>query len=282
MQPSGPNAEQITYWNEQAAPLWLAENARLDAMLAPRGLAALERARPAAGERVLDVGCGVGQTSLQLAARVGPKGSVLGADISAPMLARARERASAEKLANLRFENADAQTFSFTPNGVDLVFSRFGVMFVADPAAAFANIARALRPGGRLAFVCWQALGQNPWMSNSIAAIAKHVSLPAPPAPDAPGPFSFADAARVRGILERAGFRAVSHEPLLGEIVLGRTVDEALDFALQVGPAGSALREATPAQRAAASASIREALAAYATPDGVRMKYAAWIVTAER
>ena len=282
MQPSGPNAEQITYWNEQAAPLWLAENARLDAMLAPFGLAVMERARPAAGERVLDVGCGVGQTSLQLAARVGPKGSVIGADISAPMLARARERAARDALANVRFENADAQTFSFTPNGVDLVFSRFGVMFFADPGAAFANLARALRPGGRLAFVCWQTLAQNPWMANSIAAIAKHVSLPAPPAPDAPGPFAFADAARVRGILERAGFRSVSHEPLSGEIALGRTVDEALDFALQIGPAGSALREATPAQRAAASASIREALAAYATPDGVRMKYAAWIVTAER
>ncbi len=282
MQPSGPNAEQITYWNEQAAPLWLAENARLDAMLAPFGLAVMERARPAAGERVLDVGCGVGQTSLQLATRVGPKGTVLGADISAPMLARARERAARDALANVRFENADAQTFSFTPNGVDLVFSRFGVMFFADPGAAFANLARALRPGGRLAFVCWQALAQNPWLANSVAAIAKHVSLPAPPAPDAPGPFSFADAARVRGILVRAGFRSVSHEPLTGEMALGKTVDEALDFALQVGPAGSALREATPAQRAAASASIREALAAYATPDGVRMKYAAWIVTAER
>ena len=282
MQATGPNAEQIKYWNEQAGPKWIAENARLDAMLAPLGLAALERARPSAAERVLDVGCGVGQTSLQLAARVGPTGSVLGVDISAPMLARARERASAEKLANVRFETADAQTFAFTPESVDLVFSRFGVMFFADPEAAFANLARALAPGGRLAFVCWQALAQNPWMRDALVALAKHVQLAAPAPPDAPGPFAFADAARVRGILERAGFRGVAHQPLVGEISLGRTIDEALDFVTEIGPAGSALREASEPQRAAASAAIRETLAAHATPAGVRMSYAAWIVTAGR
>ena len=112
MEATGPNAEQIEYWNQKAAPTWVNQNERLDAMLAPFGLAVMERARPAAGERVLDVGCGVGQTSLQLAARVGASGSVLGVDISTPMLARASERARAEKLANLRFENADAQTFA--------------------------------------------------------------------------------------------------------------------------------------------------------------------------
>jgi len=282
MEAKGPNAEQIEYWNEKAAPTWLAQNARLDEMLAPLGIAAMDRAKPKTGDRVLDVGCGVGQTSLQLAARVGPTGSVLGVDISAPMLARAKERARAENLANLRFENADAQTFAFTPGGVDLVFSRFGVMFFADPAAAFANIARALRPGGRLAFVCWQAMAQNPWMREAVAALAKHVTLPAPPAPDAPGPFAFADAARVRGILEKAGFRGVAHEPLTGEIFLGKNVDEALAFSTEVGPAGSALREATPSQREAATAAIREMLASRLTPTGVRMAFAAWIVTAER
>ncbi len=282
MQASGPNAEQIEYWNQQAGPKWIAENARLDAMLAPIGLAAMDRAQPGAGERVLDIGCGVGQSSLQLAARVGPKGTVLGVDISAPMLARARERARAEALTNVTFENADAQTHALTPESVDLVFSRFGVMFFTDPDAAFANLHRALRPGGRLVFVCWQGLAQNPWMRESIAALAKHVPLPAPPPPDSPGPFSFADAARVSGILGRAGFRGVAHEPLVGEIALGRTIDEALDFAVEIGPAGAALRDATPAQRQAASAAIRETLAAHAKPDGVRMDYAAWIVRAER
>jgi SAM-dependent methyltransferase len=282
MEAKGPNAEQIEYWNQKAAPTWITQNARLDEMLAPFGLAVMERARVRAGERVLDVGCGVGQTSLQLAARVGPTGSVLGVDISAPMLERARERARAEKLANVRFENADAQTFAFTPGGVDLVFSRFGVMFFADPAAAFANIARALRSGGRLAFVCWQAMGQNPWMRDAIVALAKHVAMPPPPAPEAPGPFAFADAARVRGILERAGFRNVAHEPLTGENFLGKTIDEALAFVSEVGPAGTALRDATPAQREAATGAIREMLAGHLTPAGIRMAYASWIVTAER
>jgi ubiquinone/menaquinone biosynthesis C-methylase UbiE len=207
---------------------------------------------------------------------------VLGIDISAPMLARARERARAEKLANVVFENADAQTYAFTPDSVDLVFSRFGVMFFADPVAAFANLARALRPGGRLAFVCWQAFAQNPWMRDAVAAIAKHVPLAAPAAPDAPGPFAFADAARVRAILARAGFRAAAQEPLVGEITLGQTIAEALAFMTEIGPAGNALRDATESQRAAASAAIRETLAAHLTASGVRMAFAAWIISAER
>ncbi|MGH2901255.1 MAG: methyltransferase domain-containing protein, partial [Solirubrobacteraceae bacterium] len=169
-----------------------------------------------------------------------------------------------------------------TPNSVDLVFSRFGVMFFAEPAAAFANIARASRPGGRLAFVCWQAMVQNPWMREAIMALAKHITMPPPPAPDAPGPFAFADAARVRGILEQAGFRNVAHEPFTGENFLGQTVDEALAFLSEVGPAGTALRDATPAQREAATAAIREMLAGHLKPSGIRMAYAAWIVTAER
>jgi SAM-dependent methyltransferase len=282
MEASGPNAQQIEYWNEQAGPKWIAENARLDAMLAPLGLAGLERAQPRSGERVLDIGCGVGQTSLQLAARVGPTGSVLGVDISAPMLARARERAAQEKLPHLRFEIADAQTFPLTPESVDLVFSRFGVMFFADPEAAFVNIGRAVRPGGRMTFVCWQALGLNPWMRDMVAAIAKHVQLPAPPAPDAPGPFAFADAARVRGILERAGFRNVKHEPVTGELSLGGTLDEALSFAIEIGPAGTALRDAPESQRPPAIAAVRDALSQYVTPTGVRMGYATWIVSADR
>ena len=153
---------------------------------------------------------------------------------------------------------------------------------VSELFAAFANLARALRPGGRLTFVCWQALAQNPWMRDAIVAIAKHVTLPAPAAPDAPGPFAFADAARVRAILERAGFKGVAHEPLVGEIFLGQTIDLAQDFVMQIGPAGNALRDATESQREAAAASIRETIASHQTAAGIRMAYAAWIVTAER
>jgi len=234
------------------------------------------------GERVLDVGCGVGQTTLELAERVGPSGSVLGIDISTPMLARARERARAAGLANVRFENADAQTHAFTPESVDLVYSRFGVMFFADPTAAFANLLRALRPGGRLAFVCWQAMTENAWMRESLAAVLKHVAPPPPADPHAPGPFAFADAARVRGILERAGFRAVRHEAVPGQLSLGASLDEAVSFAVEIGPASRLLKEAPEAARAAAVAELRKALEAHVTPKGVDLGYATWIVTAER
>jgi SAM-dependent methyltransferase len=282
MDPSGPNAEQIEYWNKQAGPKWVAEGARMDVLLAPLGAAAIDRAAPRAGERVIDVGCGMGQTSAQLAARVGPQGSVLGVDISTPMLERARERARTEGAANARFENADAQTHAFPAGGADLVFSRFGVMFFADPVAAFTNLARALRPGGRIVFVCWQSLAQNPWMREPLGALAKHLTLPPPGAPDAPGPFAFADAARVRGILERAGFSNVAVEAKTGELSLGRDVDEALHFATQVGPAGALLRDAPERVRAAAVAEIRELLASRVTPSGVAMTYAVWIATGQR
>jgi SAM-dependent methyltransferase len=198
------------------------------------------------------------------------------------MLARARERARAAGLAHVRFENADAQTHAFTPGSVDLVYSRFGVMFFADPTAAFANLLRALRPGGRLAFVCWQAMTENPWMRESLAAVLKHVAPPAPAPPDAPGPFAFADAARVRGILESAGFRAVRHEAALGTLSLGASLDEALGFAVEIGPASRLLKDAPEAQRAAAVAELRKALETHLTPKGVELGYATWIVTAQR
>jgi SAM-dependent methyltransferase len=282
MEPTGPNSEQIEYWNKQAGPVWVSNATAMDELLAPIGLAAIERAAPRAGERVIDVGCGNGQTSLQLAERVTPTGAVLGVDISTPMLERARERARAAGASQVRFENADAQTHSFTPGGFDLVFSRFGVMFFVDPVAAFANLARALRPGGRVTFVCWQAPAQNPWLRDPMLAIAKHVTMPPPAAPDAPGPFAFADAARVRGILERAGFSDVALEARTGEITLGKTVDEALQFSLQVGPVGAVLRDAPESARAAAGAAIRELLASRATPNGVALPYAVWIATGKR
>jgi SAM-dependent methyltransferase len=281
---AGPNAEQIRYWNETLGPRWVELEATLDAQIAPLGLAAIERAQVGAGERVVDVGCGCGQTSLQLAERVGPGGSVLGIDVSAAMLERARERASGR--ANVRFAHADAQAHRFDP-GFDLVFSRFGVMFFADPVAAFANLAGALRPRGRLAFVCWQSLERNPWLLLPLRAVAGIVPLPPPPAPGAPGPFSFADPERVRRVLAAAGFAGVRLEAEEGELAIGAGGDlgRAVEISLQMGPVAVALREAGEAGRAArgrAAAAIRAALAPLETPSGVRAGYAAWIATARR
>lgn len=277
----GPNAEQIRYWNEISGPKWVALNEFLDAQIHPLGAHAIDRARLAPGETVLDVGCGCGATSLELARRVGAGGSVTGLDISAPMLQRARERAHEAGLAQVTFENADAQTHPFAP-AFDLIFSRFGVMFFAQPAEAFANLRRALRPGGRLSFVCWQALPENPWMFVPFLAAAPHLSLPPPPAPDAPGPFAFADPERVRSILADAGFVSIALEDLHTTLTIGagESLDRIVDAMLQLGPTGSALRQSAPEIWPRVQTAVREALQAHYTEEGLQMSAAAWVVTA--
>jgi SAM-dependent methyltransferase len=234
----------------------------------------------ALGERVVDVGCGCGATTLELARAVGPEGAVLGLDVSEPMLARARERAVG--LAQVRFQCVDASTFALGGDAT-LLYSRFGVMFFDEPHAAFANLRRALAPGGRLAFVCWRRLEENGWMSVPFAAVKKTLpsSVPAPP-PEAPGPLAFADPARVRRILEGAGFRDVGLAPFEHEMPLGdgRGLDAAAADAASMGPASRLLADASEEARARGVAAIREALIPYATGDDIRVSAATWIVTA--
>jgi SAM-dependent methyltransferase len=284
MEAAGPSAEQITYWNDTAGPKWVALEEMLDTQIRPLGEAVMDRLGIGPGECVLDLGCGTGEASLELARRVGPSGQVLGVDISAPMLARARERARAAGRGHVAFVEADAQTHRFEPATMDVCFSRFGVMFFADPVAAFANLSIALRPGGRLGFVCWQALPDNPWVAVPLMAAARHVTLPVPASPDAPGPFAFADAARVRDILARAGLGGVEIADHRATLTVGGSggLDQAVDFLLQIGPSGAALRGADPALRTTVAAAMRDALASYHTPQGVRLAGAAWIVTARR
>jgi SAM-dependent methyltransferase len=229
---SGPNAEQIEYWNSVQAQKWVASQDRLDALIESLGTLAIERSGVAVGERAIDVGCGCGATTLALARRVGPRGFVLGIDISSPMLARARERARAEGFANVEFANADAQTHAFAEDAFDAACSRFGVMFFADPTRAFANLRRALRAGGTVAFVCWRPMPENPWMVVPFAAIASFITPPPPPPPGAPGPFSFGDRERVREILSAAGFDRIEIAPYDTELALGRDVDDAVEFTL--------------------------------------------------
>lgn len=282
---AGPNAEQVAYWNETAGPKWVALHESIDAHIRPLGLAAIDRAAVVAGEQVIDVGCGCGATSLELARRVAPDGTVTGIDISAVMLERARRAASETGIANARFENADAQTHAFSPAAFDVLFSRFGVMFFIDPVAAFTNLHRALRPGGRIAFVCWQSLPQNPWMFVPVMAAAQHIALPPPPAPGAPGPFAFADADHVRRILTDAGFADVDLESVETTLNVGggTDLDAVVDFLLQMGPAAAALRDAAPTQRPTVATAVRESLVPYYEEgQGVRMAAAAWIVTARR
>ena len=284
MDASGPNAEQITYWNEQTGQKWVAVQARLDAMIAPFGDAAMAALGPRPGKRLIDVGCGCGTTTLALAERVTPSGSVLGVDVSEPMLARAREVAAARGVDHVRFVAADAQVHAFPEGGSDGVFSRFGVMFFADPTAAFANLSRALVPGGRVAFACWQALFDNAWIRVPMMALGAIMPLPPPPPPDAPGPGAFADRERVTGILERAGLRDVHFESFTPDVVLSGDggIDEAVRFALEIGPTSRAIADAPPDLKVKAAAALAEAFAPHASARGVVLPSAAWIVTARR
>jgi SAM-dependent methyltransferase len=278
----GPNADQIRYWNEQAGPKWVALQELLDLQLASLGARAIERAAIVHGESIVDLGCGCGTTSIELARRTGETGNVLGVDISAPMLDLARKRAREAGVGNVRFELADAQTHQFSCASRDVAFSRFGVMFFTDPVAAFANIRRALKTGGRLAFVCWQSLGQNPWMALPLAAVAQHVALPPPAGPDAPGPFAFADRERVTGILKAAGFSEIAFEAVEEPLTIGGTpdLDAAVDFLLTMGPTQALLAQVDEVVRTKVVQAVRASVAPHHGPAGVRLPAAAWVVRA--
>jgi SAM-dependent methyltransferase len=255
---------------------WAEIRDALELQLAPLGRRALAALAPSPGERVLDIGCGGGTTALELARSVAPDGSVVGVDVSAAVLACA-ERAAAGQ-ARLQFIRADAQTFPFEPATFDAAFSRFGVMFFTDPVAAFTNMRRSLRPAGRLAFVCWRGLEENPLDILPLRAASAH--LPPQPAhdPAAPGPFAFADPDRVRDILGRAGFAEIeitAHDEQVGS----GDLDTMLAVCSRVGALGKILRE-NPALRAAALPAVRTALAAHDGPGGVKLNAAIWVVTA--
>lgn len=280
---SRPNAQQFEHWNTTTGPKWVRLQAMFDEELAPLGEAAMERANVASGERVLDTGCGCGTATLELARRVGPSGAVMGLDISEPMLARAEESANEAKIENVRFQRADAQTYVFTEEPFDLLFSRFGVMFFDDPRAAFANLLGALRPGGRMTFVCWRRLEDNQWASVMLDAVAQHVDVE-PPKLGVPGPFAFGDGDWLESLLESAGFSTVTLEAFDETVTVGGqgTLDEIAQNLTHFGFIGGAIRRAAVEDRSEIVASLKEAVTPFATSRGVRMGSGTWIVTARR
>ncbi|MCG8554201.1 MAG: class I SAM-dependent methyltransferase [Proteobacteria bacterium] len=277
--PMSGNQEQIEYWNGITAERWVQNQELIDQAIQPFGDAALERLELRPGQHVLDVGCGSGTCSVRLAARVGPDGSVLGMDISAPMLEHARNRAQTVK--NLSFTEADASEHSFTPN-YDAAYSRFGVMFFADPTAAFANLRTALKPSARLAFVCWREAEHNPWCLTPMAAVVKLLPEPPPePEPDAPGPFALADRARLDDVLRSAGFDRVLIEALDLDVRLSETgLEGAVDFAMRVGPPAGLLAEAPEDVVSRARVEIERALEPFVHDQSVALPGAAWVVSA--
>lgn len=277
-------AEQRQYWNRVAGPRRVQNhefierrNRAVDALL-------LARAAPAAGESVLEVGFGTGVTLFALAAAVGPRGRVVGIDISEPMLSFAHRRVSESGLQNVSLVLADAQTYGFEPASFDLAISRFGVMFFADPVAAFANLCAAIKPGGRLAFACWAAMKENRhWLVPYGIALSR-LGPPAQEPPGAPGPMSLADPARTRRILASAGFAEIDIRRESIEIE-GGTPEEEAEHTFQMGPTARLIEEKKPAQSVveALRQEIREAYAAQAAPDGrVRLSGTILFVTAHR
>lgn len=271
------NAAQIEYWNTSAGETWARFQEALDRQVEPLGLAAMDVLCPAEGEHIVDIGCGCGQTSLALAARVRPSGSVVGVDISQPMLDVAFRRPRTADL-QVTFRKLDAQTGDLGDDLFDAAFSRFGVMFFSDPVAAFANIRASLKPGGRLAFVCWRALNENPWMQAPLQAALPLLPPLAPPDPAAPGPFAFADPSRVRSILADSGYGSVTINPFDADIG-GEDLDQTLKLALRIGPLGRALRE-HPEFVGNVTDAVRDVLSEYLTSNGVRMPAAVWIALA--
>jgi SAM-dependent methyltransferase len=269
-------ADQAAFWNGPGGRMWLASYERIQKSIEGFSAAALAAAAAKPDEQVLDVGCGTGTTTGKLAAAVGSQGHVLGVDISEPLI----EAARAQKLANATFAVADATTYPFGPETLDLVFSRFGVMFFADPVMAFKNLQRALKPTGRLVFVCWRTPQENPWGLVPMRAAAPHLPPFERPGPEDPGQYAFGDRARVERILKAAGFGTPTFRPLDQPNLMGRDIPDVLENLGKFGPLARLFAEAAPEQVTKAKAAIAEALAPHATADGVRLAAACWLVSA--
>ena len=273
------NADQIDYWNGKVGETWVLMQERMDAALTPVTAALLAAADPQPGETVLDIGCGAGETTLAVDAVVGEGGHAIGLDISEPLLARARERADALQ-SEAEFIAADASAWA-EEQGFDLILSRFGVMFFADPQAAFSHLHGLAAPGGRLVFACWQPPQRNLWATLPLKALA-HMLPEQPPAdPLAPGPFAFDDAARVATILETAGWRDVTCHSLPFAMQVGSGDDpvaDAVGFNLKMGPAARIVRDADIGD--AARPVLAQALVPYLADGVVALPGAAWLVTA--
>ena len=261
------NTAQFESWNGESGTRWVARADERDLVLAPVAEALLAAADPSPGQRVLDVGCGCGATTLAAAARVGRTGSVTGLDLSGPMLEVARGRAHSSEATNATFTQGDAQSHAFDEASFDLVISRFGTMFYAEPVTAFTNFRSALRPGGRLTIATWQPLTDNDWLMVPAAALLDHTTAPAA-STEGPGMFAQSDPDVVHATLGAAGFAEIRVEAVEVTFTLGPTLDAAVDYLADTGP-GRLLLDTIPegGAREAALSDVRASLVDH-TRDG--------------
>jgi SAM-dependent methyltransferase len=281
-QPQAFNEYQRERWNGIDGEYWTSNQDRLDRTLAPVTGPLLEFAAPRVGSTVIDAGCGCGATTIELTRAVGAAGRVVGIDLSEPMLAVAAERL--RQFPNTTCLLGDAAELPLRDLGADLIVSRFGVMFFGDPVAAFANLRTGLAAGGRLRFACWRPIQENPWLQIPLHAVYEHVPRLPKPDQEEPGPFSFADTARVKRILTAAGFTepAFSRLDIQMDIAAGGTLEDAVIQSSAMGPTKKALTDQPDDVLKAALESIRRALAPYASASGVKLPGAVWLVAADR
>src|SRR6266404_4204314 len=275
------NSEQIAEWNGALGERWVAMRQEIDRLVVPFGNAALEAAAPQPGEQAIDIGCGCGDTAIEIARMVGASGAVLGIDVSGPMLAVARSRGALANCAHLTFRDGDASEAAL-PSNTDLLFSRFGVMFFSQPTLAFSHLRKSLRAGGRCVFVCWRAPRDNAWAMTPLSAARTAMGVtPTPADPHAPGPFAFADDERLRAILSGAGFGAIDVQRFDAALSLGATPRSAAEGAVQIGPVSRLVRELGAEHLPVILDAVERALALLAAPDGhVRLNGSTWIVSA--
>jgi SAM-dependent methyltransferase len=276
------NVDQARAWSGPEGAHWAAHADRFDAVTAAHHRHLLATAAIAEGEVVLDIGCGSGQTTLDAAIAATPRGHVLGVDLSDPMLAVAAQRAHRRGLAHAEFAHADAQVHPFPWATYDVVLSRFGISFCGDPGAALANVALALRPGGRLAVVSWTALERNPWLTVVRDALARGRELPGPPPPGRGGPFGLGDARRTTDWLAAAGFADVELEELHAPCWFGVDADDAYAFLAGTTPVRGMTAGLDGPDRVASHAALHDVLAAHTTPRGVELGSSAWTITATK
>ena len=273
-----PNQAQAALWNETGGRAWADLHATLDDLFQPFEALLVEAAVAAGGARVLDVGCGAGRTTRAVAKALGPGSRCTGIDISAPLIATADARAAAEGATNVAFIKADAQTYGFGAGSFDTVISRLGVMFFDDPAAAFANLQRALRPGGRLAFLAWRSRDENPFMTAAERAAAPIVKELATSGGDGPGQFAFASGARVKDILAASGWSSIEVRPV--DIPCTLPLAKLPAYVTRMGQYGRVRDTLDKAVQARADSAALAAFDPYVVGDQVRFSSACWLVTA--
>ena len=272
------NTAQLTAWDGTEGQYWASHADNYDAGIAGYHQPLLELAAIGHTDTVLDIGCGTGQTTRD-AARLASAGSALGIDLSSAMLDVARARAQQADQANVSFLQADAQVHPFEPATFDVAISRTGTMFFGDPAAAYANIAAALRPGGRVAFAVWQARSENEWFTAFTGALSAGRNLPAPP-PEAPHPFSMSDPDRVRRLLTDAGFNDIALSEARSPMNFGTTARAAYDFVL--GQLGWLIADLDETHRRTALLALMQTMQDHESSQGVQFGSATWLISARR